>query len=83
MTGMMNRQRGSWSHVSFFYTVQEEVRVLSVWKARGWLEDKEAGESVCTSLGWDPEGAMGWVYLERLQEERQGQRDILFYFFAN
>lgn len=55
--------------------VQGDVRVLSVRKAMGWLEDKEAGERVCTSLGWNPEGAMGWECLERLQEDRQGQRD--------
>lgn len=60
--------------------MQRGVRDLSVERARGWLEDKEAGENVCTSLGQDPEGATGWECLERLQEERHGQRDILSFY---
>lgn len=71
MTGMMDRGRGNCAHVRFFDRVQGEVRDLSVWKARGSLEDKEDGESVCTSLGQDPEGVMGWECLERLQRERE------------
>lgn len=51
--------------------VRGEVRSLPAREARGWLEDKEAGESVYTSLGRDPAGAMGWECQERLREERQ------------
>lgn len=61
------------------YDREGEVRDLSVWKARGCLEDKEAGERVCTSLGQDPEGAMGWECLERLQEDRQAHRVISYF----
>lgn len=79
ITWTMNMRQGNWSSVSFFDTVQREVRDQSVRKVRGWLEDKEAGGSVCTSRGQHPEGVMGWECLERLQ----GQRDILFSLFAN
>lgn len=66
MTWTVNRRRGNCAHVSLFDRVQGEVRDRPVWRAWGWLEDKEAGESVCTSPGQDPEGAMGWECLERL-----------------
>lgn len=39
-------------------------------EARGWREDKEAGESVYTSLRQGPVGAMGWECLERLQKRQ-------------
>lgn len=56
--------------------MQERVRGLSVQKVKGSLEDKQAGENVCTFPVQDPAGAMGWECLERLQEKRQGQSNI-------
>lgn len=46
--------------------MEEEVRGLAVRKVVGWLGDKEAGESVYTSLGQVPVGVTGWECLEKL-----------------
>ena len=71
MAGMMNRGQESTSRVSFSGESEPgrgggDVRGLSAREARGWPEDKAAGESVCTSPGPDPAGATGWECQERL-----------------
>ena len=58
-----------------------DIRGLSAGEARGWREDKAAGESVCTSPGPDPAGATGWECQERLRGEEGTQWDIKIILF--
>lgn len=51
-------------------TSEREVRGLSARTARGWLEDRAAGQRACTCLAQAPEGEKGWECLERLQGDR-------------
>lgn len=50
---------------------QDGVRGLSAGGAGGWPGHPVSVESVCTSLGQEPVGAMGWGCLERLQEQNR------------
>lgn len=45
-------------------------------KVRGCLGDKEAVESVYTSLAQDPVGVTGWECLERLDEKKSNDREV-------
>lgn len=63
--------------------VQAGVRDRPAWTTRGWLEDREVGRSVCTSLAPEPEGAMGLECQARLQGGGRGEICRLIFQISN